>query len=90
MCGISVGDVVKATAGRDKDKFFLVIDIEGGFALIVDGKTRKVGKPKRKNVKHLIKAAGASMKSDAEKIVRGEPFGNERLKKAIVCAIQKN
>ena len=89
MCDIVIGDVVKAPAGRDKDKFFLVISVSEGFALIVDGKTRKVGNPKRKNVKHLIKAAGASMEKDADIIRRGEPFGNERLKKAIARAIQK-
>ena len=90
MREIVIGDVVKATAGRDKGKFFLVVDLSDGFALIVDGKTRKVGKPKRKNVKHLIKAAVASMEKDAEKIRRGEPFGNEKLKKAISRAVQKN
>ena len=89
MYDISVGDVVKATAGRDKDKFFLVIEVSDGFAFIVDGKTRKVGKPKRKNVKHLIKAAAVSMQNDADKIQRGESFGNRRLKKCIADAIQK-
>ena len=90
MYDISVGDVVKATAGRDKDKFFLVIEVSDGFAFIVDGKTRKVGKPKRKNVKHLIKAAGASLVDDAVTIKRGVCFGNDRLKKAINRVVQKN
>ena len=83
-----MGDVVKATAGRDKDKCFLVIDEKSGYALIADGKTRKIGKPKNKNVKHLIKAAEASLYDEAVKIKRGEPFGNERLNKLITRAIQ--
>lgn len=50
---ISVGQVVKALAGRDKGRFFLVLDTDKGFALITDGKTRPLERPKRKNVKHL-------------------------------------
>ena len=88
MKDIKVGDVVKALSGRDKDNYFLVIDIKDKFAFIADGKTRKINHLKKKNVKHLIKAAAATLCSDAEKIKRGEPFGNERLKKAITRAIQ--
>ena len=83
-----IGDVVISTAGRDKGKIFLVIDIYGKFAYIADGKVRKVLNYKKKNIKHLIKAAKASLKGDADKIKRGEPYGNERLNKAIKRAIQ--
>ena len=89
MKDISVGSVVKATSGRDKDKFFLVIDICGNFAFIANGKDRKIQNLKKKNLRHLIKAAAASMESDADRIRRGEPFGNERLYKNIKRAIQK-
>ena len=41
------GSVVRATAGRDKDKFFVVLGREGDYALIADGKRRKVQKPKQ-------------------------------------------
>lgn len=87
MVEIKVGDVVKATAGRDKGGFFLVTDVVGKFAYIADGRTRKVSNPKKKNVKHLIKASSVSLESDAERIKRGEPFGNEKLYKAIRRAI---
>ena len=56
------------------------------FTLNVAG--RKIGKLKKKNLKHLIKAAGATLYSEALKIKRGESFGNERLKKAIIRATQ--
>lgn len=88
MNDISIGTVVKATAGRDKGRVFLVIDVKDGFAYIADGRTRKIGKLKKKNFKHLIKAAEATLKSDAVKIKCGEFFGNERLKKAINRAVQ--
>ena len=88
MDSVEIGDVVKSVAGRDKDKYFLVIDVCDGFAYIADGKIRKIQNKKRKNIKHLIKAAGASLISDAVKIKRGEPFGNEKLYKAINRVIQ--
>ena len=47
------GLIVCASAGRDKGKFFVVFECNGGYALIADGKTRKISRPKRKNVKHL-------------------------------------
>lgn len=47
------GSIVRATAGRDKGGFFVVLGIQGSFALIADGKRRKVQKPKRKNICHL-------------------------------------
>mgnify|MGYP000108443954 CR=1 FL=1 len=47
------GLIVCATAGKDKGKFFVVLECFEGYALIADGKSRKIQKPKRKNVKHL-------------------------------------
>ncbi len=47
------GSVVRAKAGRDKDSYFIVTDISGKFALIADGKSRKLEKPKKKNLIHL-------------------------------------
>ena len=41
------GSVVRATAGRDKDKFFVVLSTDGVYAQIADGKRRKVQKPKK-------------------------------------------
>ena len=47
------GSVVRAKAGRDKDSYFVVLDVFDEFALIVDGKSRKLEKPKKKNLNHL-------------------------------------
>lgn len=49
----SVGQIVKAKAGRDKDQFFIIKELEGRFAYIVNGKSRKVDKPKKKKLIHL-------------------------------------
>lgn len=47
------GLIVCATAGRDRGKFFVMLETDKGFAFIADGKMRKLGSPKRKNLKHL-------------------------------------
>lgn len=51
---LSVGQVVKATSGKEKDKLFFIIKVvDHQYVLIADGKKRKLGKPKLKKVKHL-------------------------------------
>ncbi len=85
---IKVGDLVVSTAGRDKGDYFLVLSVENGVALIVNGKSRKVKTPKSKNVKHL-KVLPANLIHVAEKIQTGKPVGNETVHRAIVCQKQK-
>lgn len=52
---LEIGQVVKSRAGRDNGKIFLILDIiDEQFVLLVDGDLRKLDKPKRKKVKHLI------------------------------------
>ena len=50
---MQVGQVVKATAGRDKGSFFAVTYAAGAEVYIADGKTRRLGRPKRKNARHI-------------------------------------
>lgn len=52
---ITIGQLVKSRAGRDKGNIFLVLDIiDDKYVLIVNGDLRKLDKPKKKKVKHLI------------------------------------
>ena len=49
-----VGEIVKSTAGRDKDTYYLIIDIESKRKIkVVDGVKRKFNNPKYKNSRHL-------------------------------------
>lgn len=51
---ITVGQVVKSRAGRDKGNIFLVLYvIDEEHVLIADGSLRKLDNPKKKKVKHL-------------------------------------
>lgn len=47
------GTVVKSMAGRDKDRFQVVLSCEADRVLVADGKVRKLMSPKRKNIRHL-------------------------------------
>jgi ribosomal protein L14E/L6E/L27E len=50
---LTVGMVVCATAGKEKDSFYVVTQLDGNAVYIADGKHRTLEKPKRKNVRHI-------------------------------------
>ncbi|VEJ36036.1 50S ribosomal protein L14e [Aedoeadaptatus ivorii] len=53
---IRVGQVVISKAGRDKDGFFVVLEvIDDRYLLLADGKRRTLENPKRKKAMHLQK-----------------------------------
>lgn len=54
---ITTDDVVLSLAGHDKGGVFAVIGLDKEYAIIADGRHRKVEKPKMKKRKHL-KAIG--------------------------------
>jgi len=47
------GTVVISLAGRDKGYLLCVVGEESGCILVCDGKERPLGRPKKKNPKHL-------------------------------------
>ena len=49
------GQVVYSKSGHDKGLPFIVISVEGEYLYIVDGKRRRLDKPKRKKIKHIQK-----------------------------------
>lgn len=53
--GPSIGQLVRSRAGRDKGKLFLILDVlDDEYVLVVDGKVRKIDRPKKKKLKHLV------------------------------------
>jgi len=53
------GTIVRAVAGRDAGRFFVVTAVEGRDLLLADGQRRKLAHPKRKNPVHVQKTAQA-------------------------------
>ena len=47
------GQIVFAINGRDKGKAFLVLYADGDYVYLSDGRTRPLGKPKKKKWKHV-------------------------------------
>ena len=65
---IAVGTVVYSRAGRDEGSYYMIYEIvDSDYVLIVDGDTRRLAKPKKKNIKHL-KNTGEVLEGIAKKI----------------------
>ncbi len=82
----SLGQVVQSKAGRDKEKLYVVVDIEGNqsFLYLADGETRKVEKPKKKNPRHLNR-----LNLVIEEIKAKEKAGMRITNSEIASALQK-
>ena len=79
---ISRSDVVLSVAGHDKGMLFYVIDTDGVYVSLANGKERKVEKPKRKKIKHVRKLPRENS-SLTEKIRSGEPLLNSELRREL-------
>ncbi len=47
------GGAVVSLQGRDKDKYYVIVEVQGDRVLVADGVKRRLENPKIKNVKHL-------------------------------------
>lgn len=80
---LKLGQIVRALAGRDKDKVFVVVGIiDNECVYIADGAKRKIEAPKRKKIKHLQKYNLIS-ESISEKLVKGEMPENTLIKREL-------
>lgn len=65
---LCIGSIVLSTAGRDKDRIYLVSKlIDENFVFVVDGNFRLFANPKKKRIKH-IKLTSEVVKTIKEKI----------------------
>ena len=77
---ISKSDIILSTAGRDQGKLFYVIGTEGAYALIANGKERKIEHPKRKKLKHIRRVTRTNSRV-AEKLAKGDKVLNSELRR---------
>ena len=85
---ISKSDIVISLAGHDKGKLFYVIDTDGVYVTLVDGKQRRVEKPKRKKLIHVRKVLRSDSKL-AEKIRSCEHILNTELRRELAIISQE-
>ena len=78
---MDIANLVQATAGREQGKYFFVLETDGEYLLLADGKSRRIEAPKRKKQKHVRFIA----ESAAEKIRSKEKITNSELRKAIAA-----
>lgn len=50
---VQIGQVVYSKSGHDKGDALMVFSVEGEYVYLVDGRRRRLGKPKRKKMIHI-------------------------------------
>ena len=81
---IAKSNIVRSDAGRDKGKLFVVLDVEGEFLLLADGKSRKVENPKRKKRRHVLFVSAEKTRL-SEKITGNVKFTNSELRRTLAA-----
>ena len=85
---MDIANLVQATAGREQGKYFFVLETDGEYLLLADGKSRRLEKPKRKKRKHIEQIPRTESRI-AEKIRNGEKVLNSELRKELASLGQK-
>ena len=83
-----IADVVSSTAGRDAGKLYYVVDADDTYLLLVNGKDRPLGNPKKKKRKHACKVLRSETRV-AEKIRRGDKVLNSELRRDLAYLSQQ-
>lgn len=79
---IQKADVVRSLRGRDSGELFFVLSTDGVYALVVDGKGRRLEKPKKKKLRHLEFVERSGDRTDS-KLRTGEKVTNSELRRAL-------
>ena len=79
---IQKGDIVLAVAGRDKNQLFMVLDIIDNQIVIANGRRRRISKPKKKKLKHVLYKCRPNIQV-RNKLLIGEKILDAHLRKAI-------
>ena len=85
---IQKSDIVLSEAGRDQGMLFFVIDTDGVYVSLVNGKERKLEQPKRKKLIHVRKVLRPD--SDLARRIRAdERILNSELRRELAIIGQK-
>ena len=79
---IERADVVRSLAGRDAGELFYVSSTDGVYAQIVNGRDRRLEKPKKKKLRHLEFVRRGDGRTD-QKLRSGEKVTNSELRRAL-------
>ena len=84
-----VADVVETTAGRDTGGLFYVLETDGVWLTLANGKDRRIEKPKRKKCKHVRKVLRSETRV-AAKIRAGDKVLNSELRRDLAYLSRDN
>ena len=51
----AAGQMARSDAGHDKGKLYVILKVEGENVLLVDGLHKTLEKPKKKNIRHVLR-----------------------------------
>ncbi len=68
---MKIGNVVLATAGKEKGQLYVIVNLDDKYAYLSDGKRLKAFKPKKKSFKH-IRLCGSESLSEADVLDKNE------------------
>ena len=83
MAVSKIGEFAKSKAGHDKDKIYVIINIEGEYVYLVDGKIRLIANPKKKKDCRRGQEHGQHHEELFHKLQNGEMIRDEDIKRAI-------
>jgi len=78
------GDIVQSMNGRDRGNPLFVTEVDDGFVVLVDGKSRKMERPKRKKAKHCMFLAREASQV-AEKLRDGQQVNDSDIRRALAA-----
>ena len=82
------GQIVLATAGRDKGDLFCVVGMEQERLLLANGKRRRAARPKAKKLGHVQPLMDSEQEYDyptIRKLKQGEPVSDRELRRALAA-----
>ncbi len=82
-----IADVVESTAGRDAGTLYYVIEGDDTWLSLVNGKDRRLERPKRKKCKHTKKVLRSETRV-AEKLRNGDKVLNSELRRDLAYLSQ--
>ena len=84
---LQIADVVMPTAGRDKDKWYYVLNMDETYLYLANGKDHRIEKPKRKKRKHAVKVLRSETRV-ADKLRLGDKVLNGELRRDLAYLSQ--
>lgn len=75
MTDYKAGSLVRSLAGHDRDRYFIILEEDGEYVTLADGRSRTVEKPKKKKKKHVRPADSPQ--------AEGVPADNETIRRII-------